>query len=74
MAHPPPGPSHRSGTPAQIGSEPTSYAPSLLDGERAPLLVPEDLGHDAAVQYRYGALNGSNGREGLRERAGKGIV
>ncbi|KAG8773324.1 hypothetical protein FRC12_002581 [Ceratobasidium sp. 428] len=71
MAHPPPGPSHRSGTPAQIGSEPTSYAPSLLDGERAPLLVPEDLGHDAAIQYRYGALNGSNGREGLRERAGK---
>jgi hypothetical protein len=74
MAHPPPGPSqrgsHYDGTPAQAHSEPASYSASLLDGERAPLLVPEDLEHGLAVQYRYGAFN--TGREGLRGRVGKG--
>ncbi|KAG8698985.1 hypothetical protein FRC08_005590 [Ceratobasidium sp. 394] len=68
MAHPPPGPSHHNGTPAQVSSEPTSYAPSLLDGERAPLLVPEELEHGLGVQYRYGAPHSPSG---LRERQGK---
>ncbi|KAG9096048.1 hypothetical protein FRC07_010997, partial [Ceratobasidium sp. 392] len=72
MAHPPPGPSHhRSATQAQIGSEPTSYAPSLLEGERTPLLVSEDLESSFATQYRYGT---SGGREGLRERVGKATL
>lgn len=73
MAHAP-GPSrsgaHYGGTPAQASSEPNSYSASLLDGERVPLLVPEDLENGLAVQYRYGSPNGA--REGLRERAGKG--
>ncbi|QRV84284.1 sulfate anion transporter [Ceratobasidium sp. AG-Ba] len=53
-----PGPS--SSTPAQVGSEPTSYAPSLLDGERAPLLVPDELERGSSVQYRYGAPGGKD--------------
>ncbi|KAG9086297.1 hypothetical protein FRC06_003162 [Ceratobasidium sp. 370] len=71
MAHPPPGPSHHSGTPAQVSSEPTSYAPSLLDGERAPLLMPEDLERGLTVQYRYSAPHSPSG---LRERVGKATL
>ncbi|ELU42006.1 sulfate anion transporter [Rhizoctonia solani AG-1 IA] len=43
-----------------------SESASLVEGERAPLLAPDDLERGGSVQYRYGTPT-----EGLRER-GKG--
>ncbi|EUC62398.1 sulfate anion transporter [Rhizoctonia solani AG-3 Rhs1AP] len=58
-------------TPGQ--SEPASYQGSIQDGERAPLLVTEDLEHGGTVQYRYGSLAGSareRGKATLLQQAG----
>ncbi|CUA67011.1 Putative sulfate transporter YPR003C [Saccharomyces cerevisiae S288c] [Rhizoctonia solani] len=58
-------------TPGQ--SEPASYPGSLLEGERAPLLVPEDLERGGSVQYRYGTPTGSSrerGKATLLQQAG----
>lgn len=75
MAHRAQGPSqhgaHLDSTPGP--SEPASYATSLMDGERAPLLVPEDL-EGGSVHYRYGSSGGASGRDGLRERVGRATL
>lgn len=71
MAHRVPGPSGTrfDGTPGQ--SEPASYSASLIEGERAPLLAPDDPERGTAVQYRYGSRDDSE-RDGLGERTTRG--